>query len=177
MKKAALRSLLSALVEDCGYEAVRKALEDCAPARANAPVLMNASVKRPRKPRPKPNAVAVVESLALPDEEKKNALMALAKKYEEKRFMPNVNSVRAFLEKAGEDISRVKSRQQVVSKVFRRLADWETDKLRELDVRSLYGPKKSLSVIARAIEAAGRRRRQESGDGDRAERLEAASSR
>ncbi len=177
MKKTALRSLLSILVEDCGYEAVRRALEDCGPARASAPVSINASVKRARKPRPRPNAVAIVESLALPDEGKKNALMALARKYEEKRFMPNVNSVRAFLEEEGEDVSRVKSRQQVVSRVFRRLADWETDKLRQLDVRGSYGPPKSFSVIARAIEAAGRRRRQESEDGERVEELEAASSR
>ena len=178
MQKATLRNLLSTLVDDCGYEAVSKALEDFDPARASSSVSKDSLVKRPRKPRARPNAVAVVESLTLPDEEKKSVLMTLAKKYEEKTFMPNVNHVRAFLEGEGEDVSRIKSRQQVVSKVFKYLADWETSKLLELDARGLYGPPKSFSVIAKAIETAGRRNRQSSEKStERVQRLEAVSSR
>ena len=67
MKKGTLRQLLSALVDDCGYSAVRKALEDL----EGAPALRDASVKRPKKQRTKPNAVTTVESLTLQDEEKK----------------------------------------------------------------------------------------------------------
>ena len=155
MQKETLRKLLSTLIDDCGYDTVRQSLEDCVPALAATHTSRDFSVKRPRKPRTRPNAVTAVESLALPDEEKKNIMMVLARKYEEKIFMPNVNHVRAFLEKEGEDISRIKSRQQVVSIVFKCLADWETQKLRELNTRGLYGPSKSLSVIANAIENVG----------------------
>ena len=90
---------------------------------------------------------------------KKSVLMVLARKYEEKTFMPNVNHVRAFLEDEGEDISRIKSRQQVVSSVFKHLADWETPRLQELDTKGLYGPPKSLAVIAKAIENVGQQNR------------------
>ena len=69
--------------------------------------------------------------------------------------MPNVNHVRAFLRQQGKDGSRVKSRQQAVSIVFKCLAGWETQNLRELDVRGAYAGPKSLSVIAESIERAG----------------------
>lgn len=178
MKKGTLRNLLPTLVDDCGYDAVCKALEDFDPALGSAPTSKRSPAKRPRKPRTKPNAVAIVNSLTLPNEEKKSVLMALARKYEEKVFMPNVNHVRAFLEQEGKDVSRIKSRGQVVSTVFKCLADWETPKLRELDVRGIYGPPKSLSVIAKAIETAGRQNRQcHQNNTERMERLKAVSSR
>lgn len=178
MQKDDLRNLLSALVDDCGYDAVREALEDCNPALKSAPASKNSPVKRPKKTRAKPNAIAVVDSLGLPDERKKSVLMTLARKYEEKAFMPNVNHVRAFLEQEGKDVSRIKSRGQVVSTVFKCLADWETSRLHELETRGLYGPPKSLSVIAKSIESFGRRNRQKHRDTtERAEKLSRASSR
>ena len=178
MKKTTLKTLLSSLVDDCGYEAVSKALENFDPARTSSTASKSSSSKRPRKQRTKPNAVAVVNSLTLPNEEKKSVLMMLARKYEEKTFMPNVNHVRAFMENEGEDVSRIKSRQQVVSKVFKYLADWETPRLQELHTRGLYGPPKSLSVIAKSIENFGRRNRQSpEKSAERVERLKAVSSR
>ena len=177
MQKDDLRNLLSTLVDDCGYDAVREALEDFNPALESAPASRGSSVKRPRKPRVKPNAVTIVGSLVLPDEGKKSVLMVLAKKYEEKAFMPNVNHVRAFLEQEGKDVSRIKSRGQVVSTVFKCLADWETPRLRELDTRGLYGPPKSLSVIAKSIESFGQRsRRSHKEDAKRIEKPARASS-
>ena len=155
MQKNTLRNLLSTLVDDCEYDAVRKALEDFAPALERTPVSKNSTVKRPKKSREKPNAVSIVSSLALSDEGKKSVLLVLARKYEEKAFMPNVNHVRAFLEQEGKDVSRIKSRGQVVSTVFKCLADWETTRLQELDTRGLYGPPKSLSAIAESIESFG----------------------
>ena len=177
MQKDDLRNLLSTLVDDCGYDAVREALEDFNPALKSTPTSRNSSVKRSRKPRAKPNAIAIVDSLVLPDEGKKSVLMTLARKYEEKAFMPNVNHVRAFLEQEGKDVSRIKSRGQVVSTVFKCLADWETPRLRELDTRGLYGPPKSLSVIAKSIESFGQRsRRSHKEDAKRIEKPARASS-
>lgn len=159
MQKGTLQKLLSTLVDECGYDRVRKSLEDFAPPMAGSPASRDSSVKRPQRQRTKSTAVATVESLPLPDEEKKSVLRVLARKYEDKTFMPNVNHVRAFLEQEGEDTTRIKSRQQVVSTVFRRLAGWETQKLRELDARGLYGPPKSFSVIAKSIESFGQQSR------------------
>ena len=166
MNTNTLRKLLSILVDDCGYDAVRSVLNEFSPAQTDKSTSRDngSSVKRPGKPRAKPSAVAVVSSLASIDEEKKNILMALANKYESKTFMPNVNHVRAFLDMEGEDASRVRSRQQAVSAIFRYLADWETPRLRELDSRGLYGPPKSFSAIAGTIESFGRKYRRNQED-------------
>ena len=174
-----LRKLLSTLVDDCGYDVIRNVLNDLAPAHAGKSASRDedGSVMRPRKPRAKPDAVAVVNSLMSMDEEKKNILMALARRYEDKMFMPNVNHVRAFLEREGEDASRIKSRQQAVSAVFRYLADWDAPRLQDLDSRGLYGPPKSLSTIAGSIENFGRQnRRTHEGATKRMEKPASASS-
>lgn len=156
-----LRRLLSILVDDCGYDVIRNVLDDFSPAQVDKSTSRDkdGSDKRSGRPRARPNAVAVVSSLVSVDEEKKGILMGLARKYEGKTFMPNVNHVRAFLEGEGEDASRIRSRQQAVSAVFRYLADWDTPRLQELDSRGLYGPPKSLSAIAGSIESFGRQNR------------------
>jgi len=154
MQRETLRKLLSVLVDECGYEAVRESLGGFAPTQTRA-----SAVKKPGRQRTKPNAISTVESLGISDEGKKSVLMLIARKYEEKTFMPNINHVRAFLEQEGEDITYVNSRQQVVSTVFKHLASWETSKLRELNVSGAYSPPKSLSVIAESIENLGKQNR------------------
>ena len=93
-----------------------------------------------------------MEGLEIVDEGKKEILLVLAKEYEEKKFMPNVNSVRAFLTQQGQDASGIKSRQQSVTVVFKYLANLETQKLCEFHKRGSYAGPKSLSVIAKSIE-------------------------
>lgn len=156
-----LRKLMSTLVDDCGYDVIRNVLDDLAPAQADKSASRDkdSSDNRSGRSRARPNAVAIVNSLVSVDEGKKDILMTLARKYEGKMFMPNVNHVRAFLEREGEDVSRIKSRQQAVSTVFRYLADWDTPRLQELERRGLYGPPKSLSAIAGSIENFGRQSR------------------
>ena len=125
MRKNTLRKILSVLVDGFGYDEVRKSLDSLGSetAAVKAPgTLQDNRGKRPR-PETKPNAVTAVESLSVSDEGKKDALMALARKFEKKAFMPNVNHVRAFLRQQGKDDSRVKSRQQAVLIVFKCLAE------------------------------------------------------
>ena len=73
MNTNTLRKLLSILVDDCGYDAVRNVLDDFSPAQTDKSASRNngSSVKRPGKPRAKLGAVAVVSSLASIDEEKR----------------------------------------------------------------------------------------------------------
>ena len=159
MQKNTLRKILSVLVDGFGYEEVRKSLDGLGSKTAGVRAPGAPAGKRRGKLGTKPNAITAVESLSVVDEGKKRALMALARKFEEKAFMPNVNHVRAFLSQQGKDGSRIKSRQQAVSIVFKCLAGWETQNLRELDARGAYGGPKSLSVIAESIERAGRQNR------------------
>lgn len=159
MKQQQLQETLTSLVSSFGYENVRKTLgtmrsEKFAAAKRNA-VHKDAAGQPPAKPekkRTKPDAVRVTQSLAITDDEKKKLLFELAEKYEAKEFMPNVNHVRDFLNDGERDVSRIKSRQQVTVAVFRRLGDLETNRLREILERGLYGPPKRLAPYARAIE-------------------------
>lgn len=159
MHNLTLQKILSALVDDFGYKEVHDLLELCNSEATKKDVQRKSTSEPNNKRRVKPSARAVVEALEIDDEQKKIILMTLADEYEKKVFMPNINNVRAFLTRQRQDTSRIKSRQQAISVVFRCLAEWNTDSLRELHVRGTYGPPKSLSVIAESIESVGRQHR------------------
>lgn len=137
MKKKNLLTTLSALVGDCGYESVKRSLDELRPL-----------------PRPQ-NAVAVVASLDVNDEEKRRVLETLAEKYDAKQFMPNVKHVREFMDRVGRDSSRVKARQKVPVAVFQCLATWDTMRLQKMEQVGWYTPK-SLTRIVTAIDKAER---------------------
>jgi len=158
MKQRQLQETLTNLVGSFGYENVRKALgalrsaETVTSKRDTAPRRDAAGLSPATPSKKKLDAVRVARSLAIADDEKKKILFALAEKYEAKEFMPNVNHVRDFLNDGERDVSRIKSRQQVTGAVFKQLGSLETNKLREILERGLYGPPKRLAPYARAIE-------------------------
>jgi len=109
--------ILSVLVDGFRYEEVRKSLDGLGSSETTGVKALETlpdKCGKVSRPRTKPTAITAVESLSVSDGEKKDALMALARKFEEKAFMPNVNHVRAFLRQQGKDGSRVKSRQRAV---------------------------------------------------------------
>ena len=158
MNHAQLQKSLSELVGNFGYDVVRKALRDAQPTTdKHEPAVRRVNgAQHPDAKRVRPTAMEIVASINVADDEKQALLLTLAKKYEEKEFMPNVNHVRDFLCN-DRDVSRIKSRQQVTSAVFKKLANLETANLREIMERGLYGPTKRLADYARAIEGFERR--------------------
>ncbi len=159
VRQTSMQKTLAALVADYGYDSVRRGVEKMRPLKKPASKTLAAPKNRREKPRARKNAVAVVGSLKLNDEEQKRMLTVLAEKYDAKTFIPYVASARAFLEREGADISRVKSRQQVTVAIFKRLAGWETERLREMDDGGWYAPHEGLAPIAEAIENFARQRR------------------
>lgn len=161
MKQRALTQVLSGLVEECGYQTVRRALEKIQPQSPSATtaVAKAAAARRPKKKRARPDAVAVVASLNEADSEKKISLERLARKYEQKVFMPDVAQARDFLRECGVDASRIKMRQNATVRVFKCLADLPQDKLLEIENKGRYGVPKTATDIADAIHAFGNRRR------------------
>lgn len=163
MKQAQLQERLGVLVSDFGYETVRKTLREIQLEKSttanhhakNHRVGSDEPTAQLTKKRIKPNAANVVKLLDITDHKKKTILFLIAEKYEAKKFMPNVNHVRDFLG-GDRDVSRIKSRQQVTSAVFKKLARLETMQLREMLDRGFYGPPKTLQPIARAIEGFSR---------------------
>ncbi|MGI9338934.1 MAG: hypothetical protein ACR2P4_10555 [Gammaproteobacteria bacterium] len=138
MKKKNLKKVLSALVDEGGYETVRRELGGLRP---------------PVKPQ---NAVAVVGTLDLGDDQKKQALMVLAEKYDAKKFMPRVENIRAFWDDMGRDASRINKRPKIPVAVFQCLATWDTVRLQGLASNGRYTPKTSEDT-AIAIDKAKRR--------------------
>lgn len=159
MHNVTLRKILSVLVDEFGYQEVRELLETCYADTAKNDAQEKSASARSSKPRAKPNARSVVDALEVSDDRKKNILMTLADEYEKKVFMPNMNNVRAFLAQQKQDTSGIKSRQHAASTVFKCLAEWDTDSLRELHTRGPYGRPKSLSVIAESIESVAQQNR------------------
>jgi len=165
MKRNQLEETLSSLVADFGHKKVQNRLDALKPHHA-APAkyekqrgTANTAGQLGLKPNKRRDAVMVVQSLGLNDSEKEAIIIDMAQRYEAKKFMPNVNHVRAFLESLGEDVSRVKSRQQVTASVFKKLAELDTSVLLDMQNRGLYGPPMTLGPIADAIGRFGQSRR------------------
>ena len=162
MKPTQLEETLSSLVATFGHRKVQNRLDrlkSCRDASAKHRQPIETAKKAAGKPKPRRDAVAVAESMDLNDSEKKAIIIDMAQRYEAKKFMPNVNHVRAFLESLGEDVSRVKSRQQVTASVFKKLAELDTPVLLDMQNRGLYGPPMTLGPIADAIGRFGRSQR------------------
>ena len=159
MQDGTLHRILSALVDDFGYHKVRKSLDDLSENKTRVGVSRKSSPGGYDKSKVRKNAISIVETLGVDDERKRDILLVLARQFEKKSFVPNVNSARAFLQQQGKDISQIKSRQQAVSAIFKCLADLETHSLCEMHAKGLFSGPKSLAVIAESIERVGQRGR------------------
>ena len=156
MKNKILTDLLSVLVDGCGYENVLKTLIAIKPQKKPVKKDKKPATAKKKLARPKPNAITAIESIEFTDSDKKDYLLALAKKYDKKLFMPNVTHVRSFLMHEHEDPSRIKSRQQVTVKVFKKLAGMNLEELHEIEFCGFYDPPKRLAIYAETIANFGR---------------------
>lgn len=164
MKKSILTEMLSVLITHFGLARIMSALvasegRDKILSALGVKTVQKDKPKSAPKPRAKPDAVSIVAAMELDDSAKKEFLAHLAKKYEAKEFMPNVNHVRTFLMHDHEDPAKIKSRQQVTVKVFKKMAAMSVEELRELEYCGMYDPPKRLAAYAEAIENYGREMR------------------
>ena len=160
MQDGTLHRILSALIDDFGYRKVRKSLDDFSENEARVGISKKSSSGVCDKPKVRRrSAISVVEALGVEDDQKRDILLILAREFERKSFIPNVNSAQAFLEQRGKDTSHIKSRQQAMSVIFKCLADLETNSLCEIHAKGLFGGPKSLAVIAESIERFGQQSR------------------
>ena len=158
MNDKTLHRQLTTMVGNFGYDNVRKTLGDIRREKSHTtkPKKMVIKLTTNTPARKKINAAAVVISFKLTDSKKHDSLLALAKKYDKKLFMPNVTHVRSFLMHEHEDPSRIKSRQQVTVKVFKKLAEMSLEELHEIEFCGFYDPPKRLAIYAETIANFGR---------------------
>ncbi len=149
-----LRTALHPIVKEYGLGTVLRYLAEIADAR-------KANVERPTPPsngnsngskqrRPKVTAREYVEKMELPLE-KSAAVTELAERFQHKSFLPTFHDVTEFCQVYGIEVPASRSRMSAIPRVFKFIADMETNEVqRILDDGMFSGPSK-LAPIADAI--------------------------
>ena len=162
MSKAKLKDTLRLIVRQYGFEQVGRSLREIRLAdrqlksSKQSKVLSNnkAVTKSPKK-RAKVNAPEYVAKMEL-STEKEPMAVELAKRFENKAFLPTFGDIRNFCQIYGIDEPASKSRTSAIPRVFKFIATMETDEIqRILDDGMFSGPSR-LGPIADAIRRNGR---------------------
>ena len=165
MTQTSLKQTLDSIVDEYGFEQVSQSLleiglskntpenskRDVKPSGGN---LATASSRRRRKA----TAVEHVAKMGLPAE-KEPAVAELARRFEDKAFLPTFGDIANFCRIYGIEEPASKSRANAIPRVFKFLASMEADDIQRLvELRHFSGPAR-LGPIADAIRNSGRARR------------------
>ncbi len=165
MTQAKLKQTLDSIVHEYGFERVSRSLDEIGLSRHQTQST-NRSVSPtdrdtepvPRKSKLKPTAPEHVAKMNLPAE-KETAVAELARRFENKAFMPTFGDIANFCQIHGIDEPASRSRASAIPRVFKFIASMEADEIqRLLDLRLFSGPAR-LGPIADAIRSSGRARR------------------
>ena len=161
MTQAGLRETLASIVDEYGFERVSQSLQEIGfskhrPEGSKRNVRSTAAVSGHR--RPKATAPEHVAKMGLPAE-KEPAVAELARRFEDKAFLPTFGDIANFCRTYGIDEPASKSRASAIPRVFKFIASMEADEIQRLvDLRHFSGPAR-LGPIADAIRNSGRARR------------------
>ena len=174
MNSGKLDEDLGKLVRRYGYERVSKRLMGLKQRPDRTEVVKNreecnkatqiSASRTPKKspPKKRPGAVAVVNRIEVTDSAKREVLIEMAEKFDRKEFLPHVSDVRFLLDSLGKKRDNIKSRTQVIARIFKTLAEEPVKNLREINNHQAFsGRPSSLQPIAEAIARAGRRDREQ----------------
>ena len=162
MSKAKLKDTLRLIVRQYGFEQVDRSLREIRLAdrqfkssKQNKVLSDNEVKTKPQTKRAKVNAPEYVAKMEL-SSEKKPMAVELAKRFENKAFLPTFGDIRNFCQIYGIDEPASKSRAGAIPRVFKFIATMETDEIqRILDDGMFSGPSR-LGPIADAIRRNGR---------------------
>ena len=165
MTKAKLKDTLRLIVRQYGFEQVDQSLREIRLAdrqlksSKQSKVLSDKkSVTKPLNKRAKVNAPEYVAKMEL-SSKKKPIATELAKRFENKAFLPTFGDIRNFCQIYGIDEPASKSRVSAIPRVFKFIATMKTDEIqRILDDGMFSGPSR-LGPIADAIRRNGRNTR------------------
>lgn len=165
MTQTRLRQTLDSIVREYGLELVSQSLREIElsgiqpeNSKRNAKSPERNTVAGPRKKKLKATAPEHVAKMDLPAE-KETAVAELARRFEDKAFMPTFGDIANFCQIYGIDEPASRSRASAIPRVFKFIASMEADEIqRLLDLRMFSGPAR-LGPIADAIRRSGRVRR------------------
>ena len=157
-----LVKLIRMLVEEWGYDEVRKALAQLSDMGSGAHIASASRERAPQQPSPnregnrskKPTAVEQVTRLSTPDGEHQT-LLAIAAKFDRKEFLPSVGDIREFLAMMGADSGGMKDRLDGFRRLLPPLSQLPPDKLRRLASSTTYSGPAQLGPLSDAIRSTG----------------------
>lgn len=111
--------------------------------------------KKPSKNQTKVNAQEYVAKMELPAE-KKSVMTELARRFQEKAFLPAFGDIRNFCQVYGIDEPASKSRANAIPRVFKFIVAMETNELQSILNNGMFSGPSRLGPIADAIRHYGR---------------------
>lgn len=104
------------------------------------------------------SAVEYVEAMNVP-ETRKCVMRSIAKRFDEKRFLPTISDVRYFADIHGVDAATFRSRGTVIPRLFSLLSSMEEGRLRWIERDGMFSGPANLDSFSDAIKATSIRRR------------------
>lgn len=104
------------------------------------------------------SAAEYVEAMDVP-EARKGVMRGIAKRFDEKRFLPTIADVRYFAQVHGVDAATFRSRDTTIPRLFSLLSSMDEDRLRWIERSGMFSGPADLDSLSDAIKEAGIRRR------------------
>ena len=162
MTQSAMKKTLRSMVREYGYEAVDRSLREIGPivrrreAPHPLPVLSQARAQASAgRKRAKATAAEYVAKMDVPAA-KADAVAELAKRFDDKSFLPSFGDVSFFCRNYRIDEPLSKSRDSAIPRVFKSIVAMETAELRRILDFGLFSGPSRLGPIADAIRRNGR---------------------
>jgi len=151
-KQQLLMSLLTPLLREWGYDAVRQCLADLHAEPGKGGDALTAQERKPTKEHRRPSACEIVDRLDV-QSVRTEPLRALAARFDAKTFLPTASDVRHFLEMRGQDSGPIKHRQDSFRKVLEVLVGMSEDELQLLQAGGTHAGPTRLGPLSDAIKA------------------------
>lgn len=162
-RRSFLRSILSAVIEEWGYEAARESLDEIAgrpSSQSHEPQAKSGRGTRSDpggRAREKPTASTMAANMSLPPTQKQ-LIQELAIQYDDKKFLPTAGDVRYFFEVHGEVPPSGKQRRELFRRVLKLLSTLPDSALKKiLEERVHTGPSR-LAPLSEAMRRVGEQR-------------------
>ena len=166
MTQARLEHTLRSMVRRYGFEQVVQSLHEiglsergAGSSEQNAVSRNLSDVESSGRRKPKVTATGYVAKMDLPAE-KEPAVADLARRFEDKAFLPSFGDIANFCRNYGIAEPASKSRASAIPRVFKHLAAMDTDEVQSIIDHGYYSGPSRLGPIADAIRNFGKGRRE-----------------
>lgn len=156
MTETKLKDTLRLMVHRYGFERVEHSLQEIRsldhPLKSTkrSKALPNGAAAKPQKKKSKVTAPEYVAKMEL-SAERESAVVELAKRFEDKCFLPTFGDIREFCQIYGIPEPASKSRASAITRVFKFIATMEIDELQNILNNGMFSGPSRLGPIADAI--------------------------